>query len=401
MSKLPSYQEALANALEVVQKTSSASTVPIESSLGCFIANDVIADRNFPPYNRSQMDGFAVVASEVKKDVSMNIIGQISAGTTFEGKRTPNTCVAIATGAPVPNSFDAVVQHELTDNGKEQVTFHCDKVSVGKAIHVQGVDAKTGDVLVAKHTRLAPQHIGIAASVGVHQIEVLSKPKIVVLTSGDEVVPPNETPLAHQIRNGNSAMISSAFNSMGCDIIEAHHVLDDPDATNRAIASSLDGRCDLVVTIGGISAGKRDFFPGAFANSGVQLAMKGASIQPGKPVIVGKHAKTVVLGLPGNPVSALACCCVFGWPIVRMMQGMSALLPWQQIPLACNVQPNPHRLCFRPCQLVNGKVTVPTWQGSGDLVHTATTHGLVQLPASSVEIQASELVSCLAFPFSK
>jgi len=401
MSKLPSYQKALVSALAVVQRTSRAESVPIESSLGRFVAEDIVADRDLPPYNRSQMDGYAVVASEVSDGAKMSVLAHISAGTKFDGVRKPNTCVAIATGAPVPDCFDAVVQHELTNNGTEQVTFYCDNVKVGKAIHPLGVDADSGDVLVAKHTILSPQHIGIAASVGVHQIGVLSKPKVLVLTSGDEVVAPSETPLPHQIRNGNNAMISSAFTSMGCEVVERHHVLDNPGATNKAIALALDGRCDLVVTIGGISAGKRDFFPGAFANSGVDLAVKGASIQPGKPVIVGKHESAVVLGLPGNPVSALACCCVFGWPIIRALQGVGATLPWQQAPLACDVQSNPHRLCFRPCHLVDGKVTVPKWQGSGDLVHTSTTSGLVQLPSSANAIQAGTPVSCLAFPFSK
>jgi molybdopterin molybdotransferase len=399
MSMLPTYQEALARALAVVHQVSSTENVSIDSSTGRFVAEDIVADRDLPPYNRSQMDGYSVVANEVSNGVSMQVIGHVSAGTKFEGLHKPNTCVAIATGAPVPTCFDAVVQHELTDNGTEQVTFHCDDVKVGKAIHPQGVDAKAGDVLVAKHTQLAPQHIGISATVGVHSIAVHSKPKVIVLTSGDEVVAPSELPLPHQIRNGNSAMISSAFNSIGCEVVETHHVLDDPDATTKAITTALDGRCDLVVTIGGISAGKRDFFPDAFANAGVTLAVKGASIQPGKPVIVGKHAHAIVLGLPGNPVSALACCCLFGWPIVRALQGMNPSLPWQQAPLGCDVQPNPHRQCFRPCQLVDGKVTVPKWQGSGDLVHTATTHGLVQLPPSVEGFRTGELISCLTFPF--
>ncbi len=345
------------------------------------------------------MDGYAVFASEVKSGVNMRVVGEVAAGATFEGEHAPNTCVSIATGAPVPDCFDAVVQHELTDNGSDVVVFQCDDIKRGKSIHKQGDDAKAGDVLVAKHLKLAPQHIGIAASVGEHEIQVLSKPKVIVITSGDEVIPPEEIPLPHQIRNGNSAMVSATLTSMGCEVVETHHVVDDPEATDAVIAQSLDGRCDLVVTIGGISAGKRDFFPAAFANSVVKLVVKGANIQPGKPVIVGKHENAVVLGLPGNPVSALACSCVFGWPIVRKLQGVPPELPWQKAPLATNVQPNPNRLCFRPCQLVDGKIAIPTWQGSGDLIHTASTHGLVQLPSADTELQEGDVVSSLAFPW--
>ncbi|MBC8201125.1 MAG: molybdopterin molybdotransferase MoeA [Planctomycetes bacterium] len=399
MAPLPTYNEALNAALTNTVKVSTIESVDLASAARRILAEDIVADRDLPPFNRSQMDGYAVVASEVKSGVKMRVVGEVAAGATFEGEYAPNTCVSIATGAPVPDCFDAVVQHELTDKGSDVVEFHCDDVKQGKSIHKQGVDAKAEDVLVAEHIKLAPQHIGIAASVGLHEIKVLSKPKVVVITSGDEVIPPEETPLPHQIRNGNNAMVAAVFATLGCDVVDSHHVLDDPEATEAAIAKSLDGHCDLVVTIGGVSAGKRDFFPATFANSGIELAVKGANIQPGKPVIVGKHTNAVVLGLPGNPVSALVCCCVFGWPIVRKLQGISPELPWQNAPLATNVQPNPNRRCFRPCQLVDGTVAVPTWQGSGDLVHTATTHGLVQLPPSTIELREGEPVSCIAYPW--
>ena len=399
MTSLPSYSDALDAALAIVQNVSTIDRVDLATASGRILAEDIVADRDLPPYNRSQMDGYAIVASEVGNETTMQVVGTANAGATFNETHTPNTCIAIATGAPVPDGFDAVVQHELTDYGSDKVTFHCEEVKQGKSIHPKGVDAKAGDALIAKHTKLAPQHIGIAASVGVHEMKVLSKPKVVIVTSGDEVVAPDETPLPHQIRNGNNPMLASVFASMGCDVVETQHVLDDPDATNQAISEVLDGRCDIVVTIGGISAGKRDFFPAAFVKSRVNFVVKGAEIQPGKPVIVGEHENAVVLGLPGNPVSALACSCVFGWPIVRRFQGVTAALPWQEAPLANDVKPNPHRLCFRPCQLVNGKVTIPAWQGSGDLVHTASTHGLVQLPSSENTLNEGDLVSCLAFPW--
>ncbi len=399
MTSLPSYSEALDVALGIVAKVCTVENVELESASGRYAGNDIVADRDLPPYNRSQMDGYAVVANEVTNETTMRVLGHVAAGAAFKEKREINSCVAIATGAQVPDGFDAVVQHELTDNGNENVMFRCDEIKQGKSIHPKGSDAKAGDILVAKHSKLSPQHIGIAASVGVQQIKVISKPKVIVITSGDEVIAPNETPLSYQIRNGNNPMISSSFASMGCEVVEMFHVADDPERTNEVIASALDGSCDLVVTIGGISAGKRDFFPAAFANSGVELAVKGAKIQPGKPVIVGRHESAVVLGLPGNPVSALACSCVFGWPIVRAMLGITTALPWQRASLTTSVKPNPHRLCFRPCQIMNGQVSIPQWQGSGDLAHTASTHGLVQLPSSELELHEGDIVSCLAFPW--
>jgi molybdopterin molybdotransferase len=399
MPELPSYSQALDSALGIVHAVCTPELVPFERAIDRVLANEIVADRDCPPFNRSQMDGYAVIANEISNGVSMKVLGQVAAGTSFEGARESNTCVAIATGAPVPDCFDAVVEHERTNNGQETVVFNCDSVKVGASIHAQGVDAKSGDVLVQKNTSMKPQHIAIAASVGLVEVEVLSRPRVIVISSGDEVVQANETPLPHQIRNGNNPMVCAALASMGCDVIASLHLPDEPEATKVSIQESLDGRADVVVTIGGISAGERDFFPEAFAGAGVKIVVKGVQIQPGKPVIVGRHTNAVVLGLPGNPVSALVCCCLFGWPIIRGLQGLSTALPWQQAPLLSDVTPNPHRLAFRPCLLVNGTISVPQWQGSGDLSHTSSTNGLVQLPPSGYDLRTGEHVTCLAYPW--
>jgi molybdopterin molybdotransferase len=401
MTALPSYEEALGVALSVVQPVCNTEIVSISGAgaVGRILAQDIVADRDQPPFDRSTMDGFAVKASEVSKGASMYVIGEVASGTSFEGSLQENSCVSIATGAPVPEGFDAVVPHEQTDNGTDVVCFDVDEVAEGASIHSRGADAKAGDVLIAKHTMLSPQHVGIIASVSSDEVPVISKPRVVVITSGDEVVEQGVTPQHHQIRNGNNPMICAMFTAMGCEVIGSNHVSDDPDETNACISEAVGGSADLVVTIGGISAGKRDFFPAAFANSGVDLVVKGASVQPGRPVIVGSCDQAVVLGLPGNPVSALVCSTIFGWPIVKQMQGINLELPWQHATLGAAVKPNPKRLAFRPCLLVDGEVTVPSWQGSGDLVHTGVTQGLVQLPSSDSELQKGMNVQCLAYPW--
>ncbi len=396
---LPTYQEALASALSVVTPRSTTELLPLSEVCNRILADNVVADRDFPPFNRSQMDGYAVHAREVEEGVIMQVIGQVPAGSIYNGDAGPLTSVTIATGAPLPECFDAVVPHEKTDSGVDQVVFHCNGAAPGDCVHLQGADAKEGDVVIETHTLISPQHIGICASAGVHEVPVLSKPRVIIITSGDEVVAVDAEPQSYQIRNGNNPMISQAFRAMGCEIVAQHHLQDDPVQTGRCIAESLDGRADLVVTVGGISAGKRDFFPEALSKSGVELAVKGAKIQPGKPVIVGKHASAVVVGLPGNPVSALSCCCIFGWPIVRALFGMSTQLPWQIAPLAQDVKPNPNRRSFRPCILVDGKITLPSWQGSGDLSHTSATNGLVQLPELDGVLEQGTAVACLAFPW--
>ena len=401
MTPLPSYEEALGVALSVVQQVCNTELVSISGAgaVGRILAQDIVADRDQPPFDRSTMDGYAVKASEVSNGALMQVIGEIASGTSFQGSHQENSCVAIATGAPVPDGFDAVVPHEQTDNGTDVVRFDVDEVTEGASIHPKGADARVGDVLIAKHSMLSPQHIGIIASVSSDSVSVISKPRVIVITSGDEVVGEGETPKQHQIRNGNNPMVCAMFTAMGCEVVQSSHVVDDPDETNACIAEAVGGSADLVVTIGGISAGKRDFFPAAFANAGVDLVVKGASVQPGRPVIVGTCDQAVVLGLPGNPVSALVCSTIFGWPIVKQLQGTIPDLPWQHAPLGNVVKPNPKRLAFRPCLMVDGEVTVPSWQGSGDLVHTGETHGLVQLPPSDTELQQGTQVQCLAYPW--
>jgi molybdopterin molybdotransferase len=401
MQELPSYDEALRTVLDAVVCTSKTEYVPISSSLARILASDVLADRDFPPFNRSQMDGYAVRSDEIHRGVELQVVGQIPAGSTFEQHSPPNTCVAIATGAPVPEWCDAVIPHEQTNNSLDTVVFHCDKPSLNARMHMRGVDALKGDVLVNRFTQLAPHHIGMCASVGLADVPVVTTPKVIVITSGDEVVPISETPKANQIRNSNNVMVSQAFKAMGCEIIATLHVEDCLEATRACMAESLHSNADIVVTVGGISAGKRDYFPEVFADAGVETVLKGANIQPGKPIMVGTYAKTTVLGMPGNPVSALACACLFGWPVVRQMQGMPAQLPWQVAPLACDVKPNATRQAFRPCVLENGRVSIPTWQGSGDLMHTVETNGLVQLPQSDADVLAGTQVSCVAYPWNE
>jgi len=399
MPTLPSYSQALDSALSIVHQVSVLEKVPLDKGIRRCLGEPIIANRDLPPYNRSQMDGYAVVASEVQYGKAMKVLGEVLVGASYDATHQPNTCVAIATGASVPDCFDAVVQHEMTDAGEQVVTFHCDAIQDGNAIHPQGSDAKAGDILLEQYSVIAPQHTGITASVGCETLKVLSKPKVIVITSGDEVVAPNVQALPHQINNGNNPMVATAFASMGCEVVEAHHVQDDKDATNDALETSFDGRCDLVVTIGGISAGKRDFFPSAFEQAGVELVVKGANVQPGKPIIVGKRENTMLLGLPGNPVSALACCCIFGWPIVHGLLGCTTTLTWQFLPLDSLTKPNLRRTSFRPCIFKDGKISIPQWQGSGDLAHTANTTGLVQLFPSDDEFEAGSQVPYLPYPW--
>ena len=185
-------------------------------------------------------------------------------------------------------------------------------------------------------TVLQSHHLGIAAAVGCASLRVVAKPHAAVLTSGDEVVPLEtsmEVLQPHQIRNSNGTMAGELLRRFGAAPSMHRHLPDERDITIEAVRAAISGH-DLLITIGGVSAGERDYFPPAFDACGVKRSLQGASIQPGRPIVVGIAPNAcVVIGLPGNPVSVLACACLFVWPIVRVMLGLPPDLPWREVEL--------------------------------------------------------------------
>ena len=406
MNPLPDYQQALDQALSGVAMLERLEQVELADASGRALAETIVADRDLPPFNRAQMDGYALRASELGTVQAWPVAQRISAGSSpAEVHVPPGQCVAIATGAPLPAELDTVVQHELSNRGDRlgnPVTFTVNTIARGHAVHPRGADAHAGAVLIAKGTLLGAHHLGIAAAVGSMQLSVRARPRAVVLTSGDEVVSP-ATPLtqlrAHQIRNSNGPMIGDLLGRFGARTIAQMHIEDDRQRTIAALRSAL-ADADLIITIGGVSAGERDHFPAAFEACGVRPRVRGASIQPGKPICIGHAAgQAQVIALPGNPVSALACACLFIWPIVLAMLGAEAKLPWRTVELSESVKPNPNRRAFRPSILdAGGKATVPSWAGSGDLAHTSGTHGLLELPIQQEPVAAGTALRFLPWP---
>jgi molybdopterin molybdotransferase len=395
---LPDYGEALRLALGAAHPTGGTETLDLCDALGRVLREAIAADRDLPPFNRAQMDGYALRAAELGRYPSFRVAATIAAGQPANVRVAPGHCVAIATGAPLPEDTDTVVQHEQSDRGNP-VRFTSSDVPRGHAVHARGADARRGDTLVAAGTVLGPQHVGIAAAVGRQKLVVAHRPRALVLTSGDEVVHPGAAVAGHQIRNSNAPMLAGLLRRMGAEPIGHRHLPDRPGETSEALRGAL-AAADLVVTVGGVSAGERDCFPEAFREHGIEIALRGAAIQPGRPVIVGRApGGAIIVGLPGNPVSVLACACLFVWPIVRVMLGLDAALPWRVVELAERVTPNARRRAFRPAILEDhDRARVPAWAGSGDLAHTAPTAGLVELPVQAETVPAGTVLRFLPWP---
>ncbi len=402
---LPSYDEALREVLKHVS-TLGDERVPLGGALDRVLSQDIVADRDQPPFDRSAMDGYAVRSGEVTADSSHKVVATIPAGAAPDPSHDLSRGVArIATGSSVPGAYDAVIPVEQAqeDQDGNHVRFSIEQVKPGACIHQRGADAKAGQVLIASGTMLGPRHVGIAASVGAVDIPVIRKPSVSLVTTGDEVRPP-ATPTdgltPQQIRNSNGPMIDALLRGLGVELMDHVHVVDDEQATLAAAREAL-GKSDLVVTVGGISAGRRDFLPWAWGELGLDTIVKGVAIQPGKPVFVAQpkdEPGKLVVGLPGNPVSVLATAHLFVWPVIRAMVGLPPALPWRRVWLSQETQPNPRREVFRSVRLIGDtrdQVEVIHWHGSGDLAHTSQADGFVRLPAQAEPLQPGTAVRFL------
>jgi molybdopterin molybdotransferase len=410
MNELPHYAAALDLAVRLVSRLGEEDA-SLERAARRVLARSIVADRDLPPFNRATMDGYAVRASEVKHGSSFPIAAVIAAGVRVDDAIPAGSTARIATGAPVPESLDAVIPHELSDRA-DPVSFTVDAIDAGHAVHPRASDARRGDLLVAPGTVLGAHHVGLAAMVGHTTLRVVKQPRTTIITSGDEVMPTGSTVQPHQVRNSNGPMIADLLRRFGAGETRQIHAPDEPQPTIDAMRGAIHSS-DLVVTIGGVSAGERDQFHAAYAACRVDMPLIGAAIQPGRPIHAGRAPNgTIVVGLPGNPVSALVCAHLFIWPMVRAMQGVntpapmgegadvraSGLLAWEDRALAAEVRPNARRRAFRPARLTgSGSVVVPAWAGSGDLVHTASTHGVIALPIQEEPVPADTHLPFLAW----
>ena len=402
MPDAPDYNEALQLVLPHAHALDREELVPLHDADGRMLCDSIRADRDLPPFNRSAMDGYAMRHADLIAGHPLPCQGHLAAGQSADIDVPVGSCIAIATGAPVPEQLDLVIPHEQTDRGdrrNEPVHFDSIECEIGNAIHPRAADATRGDVLVPPGTRLHPDHLGLAATTGCRELRVRARPKTVLLTSGDEVVSIDTDPAPHQIRNGNGPMLHALVHRMGAECLEHHHLPDDPKAVHDALDAALR-IADVVVTVGGISAGDRDFIPAQLDALSVQPLLHGAAIQPGKPVRIGRSASgRFVVSLPGNPVSVLATACLLLWPVLERLGGGSGTLPWRRVTLTEAVRPNAKRFQFRPARLdADGQATVPAWSGSGDLAHAATTDGLLALPRQAEPVEAGTRLDFLPWP---
>lgn len=315
MPLLPGVEESRARMLGAVTPL-AIEFASLRAARGRILAADIVATRDQPPFPASAMDGYAVRSADLPGE--LKVTGESHAGAGFTQTLNPGETVRILTGAPVPDGADRVViQEDVTRDG-EFVVFGA--AEGGTNIRPRGVDFKDGALLVRKGARLDAVALSLAAASGAGVLPVIRRPRVALFGTGDELVQPGETPGPHQIFDSNSFGLSALFESWGAEVQRTRAEADDLNAIAEAARAALQN-ADILVVVGGASVGDRDLAKPALATLGLNLLVEKIGVRPGKPVWFGTTENGLVLGLPGNPASALVCAHLFLRPILHVMHG--------------------------------------------------------------------------------
>ncbi|MDA7966914.1 gephyrin-like molybdotransferase Glp [Ruegeria sp.] len=311
--------------------------VPLHEAAGRILAEDVRATRDQPPFAASSMDGYAVKATEVELHAMFKVIGESAAGQRFDDKVGPGQAVRIFTGAPVPEGADFVVIQEDTDRRGDLITITDDPGSKTN-IRPAGIDFAVGTRIAAPR-RLRPEDIALMAAMNLPLVRVTRKPEIALISTGDELVMPGETPGPDQIIASNTFGLKALLEDVGAHVRILPIAQDTVGSLETAFGLAQDA--DLVVTIGGASVGDYDLVADVSESLGMERAFYKIRMRPGKPLMAGRMGDTAMVGLPGNPVSAMVCGYLFLAPMVRHMLGQEqALTPFRRARLTAPLGKN-------------------------------------------------------------
>jgi molybdopterin molybdotransferase len=312
-------EDALKNVLAGVKQLGTED-ISVADAQNRVLAADVISRLTQPPVAVSAMDGYAVRAEDVASvPATLTQIGESAAGSGFDGKIEAGQTTRIFTGAPVPEGADAIVIQEDTETAGDQITM-IEAAPAGKYIRPAGLDFKTGDTLLSAGTRLNSRNIALAAAMNVPWIKVYRRPRVAILSTGDELVLPGEPVGPDQIISSNSIGMAAFVTANGGVPINLGIAKDDPDSLKEML-NSLSG-ADMLVTIGGASVGDHDLVKSVLGEEGLDITFSRVAMRPGKPLIFGQISGIPMLGLPGNPVSAGVTAALFLRPAINKMMGL-------------------------------------------------------------------------------
>ena len=420
MSALPESSSILRfeDARRVVEEQAAGlapcgtESVDLLSAAGRVLAEPLVADRDFPPFPRATRDGYAVRAADLARvPAELRVIAEIKAGAAPEqipGNLSSGHAAAIMTGAPVPPGADAVVMVEYTSRAGDQVKIS-KAVRAGENVVPIGAEARRGDVLLKPGVRVDAAAVALAASIGKPKLAVYLRPRIAVLSTGDEVIDVHRSPGPNQIRNSNSYSLAAQITLAGGEPVLLPIAPDEPNRQKQLIQEGL--KADLLLLTGGVSMGKYDLVEQALAELQAEFFFTGAQIQPGRPIVFGRCAaviptrdepgeRTYFFGLPGNPVSTMVTFELFARPALEALTGMAPRpLIFLHAKLQSDIKTKTGLKRFLPAilsgKLENAQVELVRWQGSGDMAATARANCFIVIPPDRERISAGEWVAVM------
>jgi molybdopterin molybdotransferase len=373
--------------------------VTVGDAAGRVLSDDLVAFDPLPRFDNSAMDGYAVATADLDGSgpFSLDIAGESSAGKEPPWLARGAAC-RIFTGAPVPERADAVIMQEHVTRDDDVVRFPA-RPRPGQNVRRAGEDLARDAVAIPARTRLTAGGLALAAMLGRSELTVSRRPVVTIVCTGDELRSPGDEPRPASIPESNSAPLAALARQAGAIVRIAPITRDDPRATLRAIEQALDGT-DVLLTVGGVSVGDHDVVRPALEQAGVTLDFWRVAIKPGKPIAFGRSARASVLGLPGNPASAIVTFTLFGMPLLRAMQGDARPIPMPlraRLSAARKRSPDRLELVRAMLQLDNGMLAarVHDNQSSGSATSLASSDGLAFVPAGEGSLEAGAFVDFL------
>jgi molybdopterin molybdotransferase len=351
------------------------------------------ADRDYPPFNRSTRDGFALRAADAPG--TLTVIGEVRAGARFDGEVHAGEAVEIMTGAPVPDGADAVamVEHVSVRDGRVQVR---DQLAPGQNVCLRGSEVRAGATVLHAGQVAGFPEVAVLATIGLLKAPVYRRPRVAILSTGDELRGVRESPLEHQIRDSNVWSLACQVRRAGGSPAILPTVGDDPAEISEIIGKGL--QADLLLISGGVSAGKYDLVESVLKMHGAEFYFDRVLVQPGQPLVFGCAKETFFFGLPGNPASTMVCFEVFARAAVELLGGREEpRLPLTEATLSEDFHHRPGLTRFLPASLSSdgSKVTPVPWAGSGDVMALARANAFLVAEPDKADYAAGERIRVL------
>lgn len=380
-------------AYELIMRTAytlDKEQVELNESLNRVLAENIISDIEMPPFNKSAMDGYACRREDINNE--LEVLEIIAAGNAPTKKINKNQCSKIMTGAEVPEGADCVIMVEHTEE-VDKNKIRIEKENPNNNISLKAEDVKINDVVLKQGTKISAQHIAVMASVGYVKPMVVKKPKVGIITTGNEIIEPNNKPALSQIRNSNAYQLIAQINNMGAIPKYYGIAKDDKKDTRKMIETSLSEN-DVTLLTGGVSMGDFDFVKEIFEQIGINILFDSLAVKPGKPTTFGVYENKRCFGLPGNPVSSFIQFELLTKPLLYNMMGFDYKPLSLKLQMAVDYnRKNTKRKSFIPIIITDdGEVMPVDYHGSAHIHSLSEAQGIISIPIECSTLKKGEIV---------